>query len=627
VQTILIATDSTLWVGSYGSLAVYQPATDSVFEIRAELPGVRNLRIKDLQQDGNSMWIGTYGNGLLRYDLKSRRLSVLDEPDGLPNNVILAIEKEEDHNLWLSTNKGLVHVDLHDTVFTTFDANYGVQGVVFNRRASIRLRDGQYMFGGSNGFNIFAAQPFDFDHAALHVAFTDLLIANSRVKPGSRLLPQSITEADAITLPYRDSHFISFTYSALNYIAPERIRYSYKLDGFDTTWISTSPGHSLTFTNLDPGLYTLRVRASYDSRNWGPPATITIQVQTPWWRSLYFRLLLLTTVAFLTYGIYKFRVRRLQAHKKELEQLVNVQSREITQQNHHLAAQNEELLQQNEEVFTQKEMIAAQYVMLEETQRKLQHINESLENQVQQRTEKLNETIVQLNKTIKELDAFVYSASHDLVAPLKSVLGLVDLARRENPGEELCLYLTHIEVSIGKLESVIHSMIQYSRNTRFEITHEAVNIHDLMQECIADVRFMPGAGSVVFQVNIPPQSIVHSDPRRLKIIFSNLISNAIKYRDPHKEANVIHLRFENGKTSWTLEIGDNGIGIDKKHLSRIFEMFFRATDRAQGSGLGLYIAHETVNRLYGKIHVDSEFGRWTHFVVTIPYDEEYVRHK
>lgn len=625
VQSILFAADSALWVGSYGSLTVYQPATDSVFEIRTQLPGVRNLRIKAMLQDGNSIWIGTFGNGLLRYDVKTRRLSALDEPDGLPNNVILSIEKEDNHNLWLSTNKGLIHFNLSDTAFTTFDANYGVQGIVFNRRASIRLRDGQYMFGGSNGFNIFTAEPFDFNHADLHVAFTDLLLANSRVRPGSKLLPQSITEADAITLPYRDSHFITFTYSALNYVAPDRIRYSYKIDGFDTTWISAM-GHSLTFTNLDPGRYTLRVRASYNGRAWGPPATITIQVLTPWWQSLYFRLLFLGTVILLIYGFYRYRVRWLQARKKELEHLVKEQSREITDQNNHLAAQNEELLQQNEEVLAQKEMIASQYVLLEETQQELQHINESLESQVQQRTEKLNETIVQLGKTIKELDAFVYSASHDLVAPLKSVLGLVDLARLEKPSDELSLYLTHIEISVGKLENVIQSMIQHSRNTRFEITHEAVNIHDLIQECIADVKFMPGAESVTFQVDIPPQQIVHSDPRRLKIIFDNLISNAIKYRDPDKAPNTIQLAFERETAFWKLKIRDNGIGIQKKHLNRIFEMFFRATNRSQGSGLGLYIVHETVNRLYGEIDVDSEFGAWTQFVVTIPHDEEYVAH-
>src|SRR6185436_8393610 len=119
-------------------------------------------------------------------------------------------------------------------------------------------------------------------------------------------------------------------------------------------------------------------------------------------------------------------------------------------------------------------------------------------------------------------------------------------------------YLTQIETSVEKLENLIQSMIQYSRNTRFQITQEPVNIYDMIQETIAGVKFMPATASVTFQVDIPPQQIVQSDPRRLKIIFDNLITNAIKYQDPDKETHNIHLRFEAGKTSWALEIRDNG---------------------------------------------------------------------
>lgn len=625
VQALCIGRNHTLWIGSYGMLTAYLP-TDSVIEIRSSLPGVRNLRVKALVENNDAIWIGTYGNGLCHYNTRSHKLTALDEPDGLPNNVILSIEKETNGNLWFSTNKGLVHFDVHDTLFTTFDANYGVQGVVFNRGASMRTRDGRFVFGGTKGFNIFKPDAFRYDLSALSIAFTDFQIANRSVRPGSALMPQSITGIHTISLPYSESRLISFTFSSLYFVAPENILYSYKLANFDSLWLP-SKAHSVTFTNLDPGTYTLHVRASYNGRTWGPDRTLRIVIKTPWWQSRFFRTSMLLLAIVLTYALYRYRVHRLHVGKKELEHLVDEQSREIKSQNNHLATQNEELIQQNEEVMAQKETISAQNVMLHETKQKLQEINESLELQVHQRTEKLNETIAQLNKTIKELDAFVYSASHDLVAPLKSVLGLVDLARRENPDEGLTLYLNHIEISVRKLENVILNMIQYSRNTRLEVTYEEVNIQSLLQECIADVRFMPGADEVAIHTNIPPDHIVRSDPRRLKIIFGNLISNAIKYRDTRKDARLIQIQLEKGKTVWTLEIADNGIGIDKKYLSRVFEMFFRATDRAQGSGLGLYIVEETVARLYGEIHVDSELGEWTKFVVTIPNDEGYRRHK
>ncbi len=627
VQALCAGGNSTLWVGYYNILEALKTSNDSIAEIRSNLPGIRNLRVKALLEDGPIVWIGTYGNGLGRYDKQTNTLSIIDEPDGLPNNVVLAIEKEKNGNLWLATNKGLVHFNIHDTLFTTFDASYGVQGTIFNRCSSLLRHDGSFVFGGTKGFNIFRAGDFRQDVSNLKVAFTDFLVANRSIKPGTMLLPKSITTVKDLDLPYNESRIISFGFSALTFLAPERIVYSYKLAGFDSTWLQLGKTHNVTFTNLAPGDYRLYVRASYNGRTWGRPATVHIYIETPWWSSAFFRTAMVLGAIGLAYAFYQYRLDRLQARKKELEQLVHEQSREIQEQNKNLAAQNEELTQQNEEVMAQKEMISAQNTMLHDTKQKLQETNESLEQQVQQRTETLNDTITQLNKTIKELDAFVYSASHDLVAPLKSVLGLVDLARRETPDEGITLYLGHIELSIRKLENVILNMIQYSRNTRLEIKHEEVDMQMLLDECIADVQFMPGASEVKIHTDIAADHIINSDISRLKIICGNLISNAIKYRDVRKDACLVNIRFEKGKTLWRLEIADNGIGIDKKYLSRVFEMFFRATDRAQGSGLGLYIVAETVNRLYGDIHVDSQLGEWTKFIVTVPNDEGYRRHK
>jgi len=627
VQALCAGKNSTLWVGYYNILTAWKTSTDSIAEIRSNLPGIRNLRVKALLEDGPIVWIGTYGNGLGRYDTRTNTLSIIDEPDGLPNNVVLSIEKENNGNLWLATNKGLVHFNVHDTLFTTFDASYGVQGTIFNRGSSLQLHDGSFVFGGTKGFNIFQAGDFHHDLNNLRVAFTDFLVANRSIKPGTMLLPESITTVKDLDLPYDESRIISFAFSALSFLAPERIVYSYKLAGFDSTWLQLGKTHTITFTNLSPGDYKLYVRASYNGRTWGRATMVHISIQTPWWDTALFRTAMVLGIIGLTYAFYQYRLNRLQARKKELEQLVQEQSREIQEQNKNLASQNEELTQQNEEVMAQKEMISAQNTLLYDTKQELQKINESLEQQVLQRTVTLNDTITQLNKTIKELDAFVYSASHDLVAPLKSVLGLVDLARRENPGDGIMLYLNHIELSIRKLENVILNMIQYSRNTRLEVTHEEIDMQTLLEECVSDVQFMPGASDVKIHTNIDPDHIINSDSSRIKIICGNLISNAIKYRDVRKDACLVNIRFEKGRTSWRLEIADNGIGIDKKYLSRVFEMFFRATDRAQGSGLGLYIVAETVNRLYGEIHADSQLGEWTKFVVNIPNDEGYRRHK
>ncbi len=230
---------------------------------------------------------------------------------GCLNSVVLAIEKEKNGNLWLATNKGLVHFNIHDTLFTTFDASYGVQGTIFNRCSSLLRHDGSFVFGGTKGFNIFRAGDFRQDVSNLKVAFTDFLVANRSIKPGTLLLPKSITTVKDLGLPYNESRIISFGFSALTFLAPERIVYSYKLAGFDSTWLQLGKAHNVTFTNLAPGDYRLYVRASYNGRTWGRPATVHIYIETPWWSSALFRTAMVLGAIGLAYAFYQYRLDRL----------------------------------------------------------------------------------------------------------------------------------------------------------------------------------------------------------------------------------------------------------------------------------------------------------------------------
>jgi signal transduction histidine kinase len=156
---------------------------------------------------------------------------------------------------------------------------------------------------------------------------------------------------------------------------------------------------------------------------------------------------------------------------------------------------------------------------------------------------------------------------------------------------------------------------------------EEVNLHNLIEACISELGTMVGIETIAFEINIDSAIRVASDYSRLKIILDNLLSNSVKYKDQRKDRNSVKITFESGKTVWQIVIEDNGIGIDKQYLSRVFEMFYRATDRSRGSGLGLYIVKETVERLYGEVHVDSDIGKWTRVSVTFPHEPVYIRKK
>jgi len=139
----------------------------------------------------------------------------------------------------------------------------------------------------------------------------------------------------------------------------------------------------------------------------------------------------------------------------------------------------------------------------------------------------------------------------------------------------------------------------------------------LVQEIIDELKYIPETSNIKFNLAMENAEVV-SNPQRLKIILTNLISNAVKYHDPHKQISQVDLRFNRNSHEWNLEVIDNGIGIEAERIDKVFDMFYRATENAKGSGLGLYIVKETVELLNGVIRVESVHAQWTKFVVAFP---------
>ena len=226
----------------------------------------------------------------------------------------------------------------------------------------------------------------------------------------------------------------------------------------------------------------------------------------------------------------------------------------------------------------------------------------------------------ELMKINKELDSFVYSVSHNLRAPLRSVLGLINLARMEDEkqGNTFKNYFNMMETSMNKLDETLKEILDYSRNSRQELCIEKINIQQLLDDNLEKMQFMPGSSSINKQINISEGAPLYSDKYRISVIFNNLISNAIKYYDPVKEHPMLNIAIKVTSGSARLEFQDNGVGIDKEYQDKIFNMFFRATQLSEGAGLGLYIVQEAVDKLKGTIAIDSEIRKGTTFIIDIP---------
>jgi signal transduction histidine kinase len=224
----------------------------------------------------------------------------------------------------------------------------------------------------------------------------------------------------------------------------------------------------------------------------------------------------------------------------------------------------------------------------------------------------------QLKKTNTELDRFVYSTSHDLRAPLTSLMGLINITSNTNDPTELRQYLGMMKDRVHSLDKFIKDITDYSRNNRLGISHEKVKLVALAEEVWESLKFSPEAERIKFQIEIPEEITVDSDKNRLKVIISNLVSNAIRYHDHRKDQQYIRLHAEVRDKVFHLTVEDNGQGIAAEYHARIFEMFYRANEQSKGSGLGLYIVKEALMKLSGTIHLESAPGIGSTFIVRLP---------
>jgi len=252
------------------------------------------------------LWIGTGGGGLDRFDRHSDRFTHYTERDGLANNTVYGILEDSTGRLWLSTNKGISRFDPRTETFKNFDVTDGIQSNEFNDGAFYKARDGEMFFGGVNGMTAFYPGNVKDDSGIPQLVITTFRIFDKIVKP-----QPDITEGGIVSLPF-ESNFFSFEFAALHYGNSRKNQYSYKMEGFDQDWIYCGTKREATYTNLDPGEYTFRVKGSNKDGIWNEVGTSARIVILPaYWQTWWFRATTLVAIAALVWSLHRYRVRQL----------------------------------------------------------------------------------------------------------------------------------------------------------------------------------------------------------------------------------------------------------------------------------------------------------------------------
>jgi len=229
----------------------------------------------------------------------------------------------------------------------------------------------------------------------------------------------------------------------------------------------------------------------------------------------------------------------------------------------------------------------------------------------------LGEQKGKLEDVNNNLNRIVYTVSHDLRAPLNSLQGLIAISKHATSDKERAEYTGMMEKQIVSMKTYIQDVVDYNRNEKTSVDELPVDIGDLVTEIVNTLKDT-GGGNLKIENTISKGTTFKSDPVRLKAIFSNLIGNAIKYCDLLKPQQEVKIEAKTEPNWLHITVSDNGLGIGQEHLPRLFEMFYRATDKREGTGLGLYIVYETLQKLGGKISVTSELGKGSVFIVSLP---------
>ncbi len=344
-----------IWIATDYGVNKYDPAIDGfvhyIHEERDTNTIIHN-EIMAFHEDAEGfLWIGTYGYGIDRFDKNTNSFKHFSHIPELSKAVIYGILEDEEHNLWLSTNNGIIRFNSKTEQIKVFSIEDGLQSNEFNGTSYYKSNSGEMFFGGQYGFNSFYPREVLIDSIVPQIILTDLLVNNNIVIPGENApISKYISEIDEIILDHRENNFTLY-FAALHFANPEHNRYKYKLVGFDDQWIDAGSRRFVSYTNLPYKSYTFRVLATNNDGVWNEEGlSVKIRVKPPFWSTFWFRILIILLIIATIYYFYKKRMQFLEKQKQILQEKIELSNQELKDATEKLTKQQEEIIIQKREL-------------------------------------------------------------------------------------------------------------------------------------------------------------------------------------------------------------------------------------------------------------------------------------
>jgi len=560
-----------LWVGIYGGgLCSFDPEKEQCkhyTNLPENLNSLSNNNVSSIYEDNSGiLWLGTE-SGLNKFDRKTEKFFYYRKTNGLPSDMINGILEDDNGNLWLSTNHGVSKFNPTDTTFQNYDVNDGLQSNEFNQWAYYKTKNGEILFGGNNGFNIFHPDSIKDNLFIPPVVITEFQLLHKPVSVGydkstnRSILKKSITETEEIELLY-DDNVISFEIAALDFHIPEKNKYAYIMEGFDKVWTYVDASRRfVNYTNLDPGEYTFRVKGSNNDGVWNEKGTsLRIIIAHPWWATWW---------AYILYGAFSVLLFSTLAR-----------------------------------FYLNRQRLTHQLELEHEHSEKLEEVD-----QIKSR--------------------FFANISHEFRTPLTLILGPSENIIAETSKEEIKKKAGIIKKNANRLLALINQLMDLSKLEagRLKLETTCSNIVIFVKGIAMSFESLSEKKDIILKVKSTNDNIeLYYDKEKIEKVFTNLLSNAFKFT-PEGGKITISLN-ETGNNSVEIKIKDTGIGIPQEELPKLFDRFYQVdsshTRERGGTGLGLALTKELVELHLGSIKVESKEEKWTEVTVTLPLGKEHL---
>jgi len=558
--------DNTLWVGTYKGLSRFDRKNNLWSNYTSDGPdssGLSNNWIYAICEDRqNRLWIGT-AKGLNLLARERRTFRSFGAQEGLPGEIINGIVEDGQGYLWISTNNGLAKFNPQDASAVVYTEHDGLQGAEYIHGSFAKLSTGELVFGGTNGFSMFMPEQIRTSVKFPVVTLTKMRILDQMVESGSTPAPfeHTISTTSELVLDHKQARIFMLFYSALEYSAPEKIRYRYLLEGYHDNWIDAGANRSATFMRLNPGEYTFRVTASNSEGAWSAKsAALRLRILPPWWSTWYAYLAygVLVVLAFMGYHRYSMKLMRLkvdlQRQKFEMEkahELESLKSRFFTNISH--------------EFRTPLTLILV--------------------------------PLIDLIKTGRGKDwPQIAEQFHLMKRSAERLLRLVNQVIDFNKIESGKLQINKKEIDVVKFtKDIVETFTPLAADKHITLEFGSNCVH-----CYAFV-----------------------DPDKIDVVIFNLLSNAFKFTPEHGEISVTVK--QSVDSFLEIGVRDSGPGVPSEHVDHIFDRFYHVdhpiAQVRQGAGIGLSLSKELVELHHGEICMQNENGKGASFLVRLPVGE------